>query len=307
MYSKMVLRILSISLALFVAAMIFPGVVKSVHADSDLDLSNETTDVDLGNVPLNTAMDITFVVANENAAPLGLSLFPPADTDCTIKTSSDSINLLANESEALVVTYETSTTESCSGQVVIFWFGEGNPGDFHYINVGGKGGEAKNSNIVIGAFDTGIPDREWEDRYISEWIDEYAQSARNHGQFVKRMVRLTRKLMRDGVITRGEKKVLRRTARWANIPSIGIEVSERGTIVIGGRDTRIDDRTYDGYLISEWLSECSGDADTHGQFVSCVSQLMKNMKKEGLVTKKDKHVMRKYVAKAKYKGNRCKK
>jgi hypothetical protein len=315
MHSKIVSKIISVSLALFVAAVLFPGVVKSVHAKTDLDLGTDRTDVDLENVPLDTPTDITFIVANNNdTETLSLSLFlvSPEDSDCIVQVNSPAVVVEANDSEELVVTYQTSTTEQCSGEYLVYWFGpeisENGSSGFHTIAVVGTGEEANaNPNIVIGAFDTGILDREWEDRYISAWIEEYAQSARNHWDFVKDVFLLTKKLKKEGLITKEEKHIIRRYAHKANIPSIAIEVSEQGTIMIGGRDTKIDDRTYDGYLISEWLNECSGDAYTHGQFVSCVSQLMKNMKKENLITRRDKRVIRRHVAKAKYKGRRCKK
>lgn len=314
MYSKMVLRILSISLALMISAILVPS---TVYATLDA-----KTSLTIEKAVLDTPTDTTLMLANNNPdAEITLHLLPSGDNGtCSIGVlvpdEADPSNatpdpnpvltIPPNETVDLMVIYQTSTTEQCSGEILIYWYG-GNQSGWHTITIDGTGEEANvNRTILVGALDTGILDREWQDnKSISEWIDEYAKDARNHLDFVKSIFRLTKEMKKEGVITWEEKRVIRRYARKANIPSIDIEVSEKGTIVIGGRDTGIEDRTYESYLLSEWLQECSGEAETHGQFVSCVSQLTKKIKKEGLITRKDKRRIRGYVAKAKLHGRRC--
>jgi hypothetical protein len=305
MCSKVVLKILTISLALMISVILVPRTVcAELVAGTSLTFDKAVLD-EVNEMPLimennNPDAEITlyFLPSGDNGTCSVGVLIPDASP-----TPNPQATIPADETLDIIVTYQTSATELCSGEILIYWFGGGESG-WHTITVDGIGEEA-NHNIVIGSLDTGILDREWQDRYISEWIEECAADARNHRDFVKKVFRLTKKMKKDGAITWKEKRIILRYARRANIPSIDIEVSDQGTIVIGGRDTRIEDRTYDGYLISEWLTECSAEAETHGQFVSCVSQLIKKMKEEGLISKKHRRVMRRHVARAKLYGRRC--
>ncbi|MGD9039699.1 MAG: hypothetical protein PVH82_08700 [Desulfobacteraceae bacterium] len=305
MYSKMVLRILTISVALIISALLVPSTVRA-------ELAAETT-LNFEKAVLNEPNEMPLMLANNNSdAEITLYLLPSGDNGtCSVDvlvpeatpTPNPQLTIPAEETVDIIVIYQTSTTELCSGEILIYWFGGGGSG-WHTITVDGIGEEA-NHNIFIGSLDTGILDREWQDRYISEWIEECAADARNHRDFVKKIFRLTKKMKRDDAITWKEMRIIRRYARRANIPTIGIEVSDQGTIVIGGRDTKVEDRSYDGYLLSEWLKECADEAGSHGGFVSCVSQLTNKIKKEGLMSRKDKRRIRRNVAKAKLYGRRC--
>ena len=70
------------------------------------------------------------------------------------------------------------------------------------------------------------------------------------------------------------------------------------TIVIDGCDTGVENMEYDGQLISEWIADCADNAKNHGKFVSCVAHLCKELKKEGIITGKEKGAIKKCAAKS---------
>jgi hypothetical protein len=74
-----------------------------------------------------------------------------------------------------------------------------------------------NRRIVIGERDTGVVDRLYEGRLISELIDDCAAGVKNHGQFVRRVSDLTNKLKKAGIISGKEKGAIQRCAAQANI------------------------------------------------------------------------------------------
>lgn len=74
-----------------------------------------------------------------------------------------------------------------------------------------------NRRIVIGECDTGVVDRLYEGKLISELIDECADDVKNHGQFVRCVAHLTNKLKKDGIISGKEKGAIQSTAAQANI------------------------------------------------------------------------------------------
>jgi hypothetical protein len=60
------------------------------------------------------------------------------------------------------------------------------------------------------------------------------------------------------------------------------------TIVIDGCDTEVPDQEYNGKLISDWIGDCAIHAKNHGEFVSCVAELTNELKKDGVITGKEK-------------------
>lgn len=73
------------------------------------------------------------------------------------------------------------------------------------------------SRIVIGECDTGVVDRLYEDKLISELIDDFAADAKNHGEFVRCVAGLTNELKKAGIISGKEKGAIQRCAAQANI------------------------------------------------------------------------------------------
>jgi len=73
--------------------------------------------------------------------------------------------------------------------------------------------------IVIDGCDTGVLDRKLEDdSTISSCIAECASNAKNHGQFLRCVASLTRKLQKEGIITGEEEGAILSCAALANIP-----------------------------------------------------------------------------------------
>jgi hypothetical protein len=72
--------------------------------------------------------------------------------------------------------------------------------------------------IVIGDCDTGLPDRLYKGKLLSEWIEECALGAANHGKFVSCVAQLTNEAKKAGVITGSEKGIIQSCAAQADIP-----------------------------------------------------------------------------------------
>ena len=76
------------------------------------------------------------------------------------------------------------------------------------------------ATIVIDGCDTGVRDRlADDDTLISQKIDECAESAKNHGQFLRCVASLTNDLKKDGIITGKEEGAIISCAARANIPN----------------------------------------------------------------------------------------
>lgn len=60
------------------------------------------------------------------------------------------------------------------------------------------------------------------------------------------------------------------------------------TIVIFGCDTEVQDFQYNGEWVSQLIADCALGAKNHGQFVSAVAHLLNELKKEGLISGRDK-------------------
>jgi len=72
------------------------------------------------------------------------------------------------------------------------------------------------------------------------------------------------------------------------------------TIVINGRDTGVLNQLFDdGCTISDRIADCAMAAGNHGSFVRCVAKLTNSLKKENLLTGKEKGAIQRCAAKAK--------
>jgi hypothetical protein len=59
-------------------------------------------------------------------------------------------------------------------------------------------------------------------------------------------------------------------------------------IVIGEYVTGVVDRKYQGKFISDLITECATDQTNHGQFVSCVADLVNELKEAEVISDKEK-------------------
>jgi len=69
-------------------------------------------------------------------------------------------------------------------------------------------------------------------------------------------------------------------------------------VVIDGCDTGVTDQEFDGTTISGEIAECAASAGNHGEFVSCVAKLTNDLKKDGVITGKEKGAIQSCAAQA---------
>lgn len=64
------------------------------------------------------------------------------------------------------------------------------------------------TNIVIDGADTGIADFEHDGSLVSEQIQQFAETAKNHGKFVSSIAKFTNNLRKAGLISKAERNLL---------------------------------------------------------------------------------------------------
>ena len=79
-------------------------------------------------------------------------------------------------------------------------------------------GESWDHHVIIRGCDSGVVNEAYEGQYISQWIDDCASNAKNHGKFVSCVAKLTNKLKKTGLITGAEKGAIQSCAAHADIP-----------------------------------------------------------------------------------------
>ena len=71
------------------------------------------------------------------------------------------------------------------------------------------------------------------------------------------------------------------------------------TVVIDGCDSGVANVLFDdGCTISDLIAECAAGANNHGQFVSCVAQLTKALKRQGIISGQEKGAIQSCAAQA---------
>jgi hypothetical protein len=92
------------------------------------------------------------------------------------------------------------------------------------------------------------------------------------------------------LLNKEQRRAIVKAAAHANIPP---------------RKSGLEDLEYDGELVTDLIKECKEDATNHREYVRCVYQLIKDMKKEGVIkTRKEKHQIRRYAARLRFHGRR---
>jgi len=80
-----------------------------------------------------------------------------------------------------------------------------------------------------------------------------------------------------------------------NCPETNLET----TIIIDDCDSRVKNQLFnDGCTMSDLIVECSDNVKNHGKFVSCVSHLTNDWKKERLITGREKGAIQRCAAKS---------
>ena len=72
--------------------------------------------------------------------------------------------------------------------------------------------------IAIDGCDSDVVNRNYNDKSISEWIDECASNAKNHGKFVSCVAKALKDMLKDGQITGEEAGAIASWAALADIP-----------------------------------------------------------------------------------------
>ena len=298
---EMGVKSISIFLALIISMIFCPSVSKG---------SVDPPTVDFGEVGVGSSSTITLQVTNNpNEEDLNVSFYMYDDAGCGFSIVSDvseGVSLSAGQSVDVDIRYEPSGLGECSAKLYITYADVG----VLAVPVKGIGVEAATSGtIVIDSRDTGVEDQLYGDQPISDWIKQCEDEAGNRCQYVRCISQLTRELAKEGIITRKEKHIIRWYAMQANIPfkETWVENSVEGTLVIGGHDTGVEDQFYDGLFISEWIKQCAGEGKNHRKFVRCISQLTMELAKEGIITRKEKHIIQRYAHKAFFLNKRCQK
>ena len=71
------------------------------------------------------------------------------------------------------------------------------------------------------------------------------------------------------------------------------------TVVVDGCDSGVDNSLLsDGCTISDLIGQCADGANNHGQFVSCVGQLLNQLKADGVITGQEKGQIQSCAAQA---------
>ncbi len=252
----------------------------------------------IGGDPVTT----TFGIQNQDTeAQIQLYFNLSGSCGFTSDTLPQGVILNPDDIVNVTVTFEPTALGACSDPLIIYCLVGGKFLSVEVTLTGEGVDELPPTTVIIDGCDTGVTDLEFGEKRISEWVNGCAKDVKTHRNFVSRVARLTAKMRKEGLISRVEKRAIRNCARKANIPSlqIGVGTTEKGTITIGGRDTGVGDQTYEGYAKSEWIQQCVDDSNTHGKFVTCVSHLTRDMKREGIISWKEEHVLQRYAAKAK--------
>jgi hypothetical protein len=157
------------------------------------------------------------------------------------------------------------------------------------ISLSGTGSEAAPMalTVVIDGYDTGVENRLNDDKPISEHL-AMCEEAKNHGQYVRCVGLKIRQMRRKKILNEDESRAIMKAAAHANIPP---------------RESGLEDLVYNGTPVTDLIKECKENAENNREYMRCVRQLMKEMKKEGVIkSRKEKHKMRRYAARLIFHG-----
>lgn len=291
MSSKMVIRILSISLALVLFGMVAPSLTNaSVGTQGE---------VDLGQVLINSSppTSTTLAIHNQNKEKKIYLLFRlELEGNCGFSYSYDEtlygtpMAIEPDDTVSMTIEYAPSKLDVCSDTLVVSYFVDGEwflYRDAVSVVLTGEGvDKVAPLTVMIDGQDTGVENKLYKDgRYVSEWLDDCA-SARNHGEYVRCVALLTKNMKKGNLLNEEEKGAIMKAAAHANIPP---------------RKSSIEDLSHDGTPVTELIKDCKENAESNRQYMSCVSDLMRDMKKDGVIkTGKDKHLVRRYAARLRF-------
>lgn len=286
---KMVARILSISVALLLLGMVVPSL-----SDASVGTAAE---VDFGQVLINSSpVSTTLGIQNENETS-EIQIYFNLSGTCGFEFDPEEIQDLQGaflkkkgepgDSVSVTIYYAPTDLGECSDTLHVYWV----LGGFNDVPVILKGEGVDKlgpSTVIIDGYDTGVENRLNDNKPISEHLAMCEENAKNHGQYVRCVAFKTRKMRRANVLNERERRAIMKAAAHANIPPI---------------EAGLEDLVHDGKSVVEWIDECRESAENWKQYKRCVQKLMKELKREDIVTsKKEMHQIRRYAAHVKPHG-----
>lgn len=212
MHSRVVAKILSISVALMVSAILSPSVANGA-------LSAETL-VKLEGVIVDTPTPVVLEFGNTNPdVGITLDFMVLPNAGCSLEADSYAVSIPKGGSQLVEVTYVASEAGLCSSAILIYWYdGIGGSG-FHTITIEGESRDGNVAQtIVVEGLDTGVTDQKWGDQLVSECIWECAVNAKNHGAFVSCVAKLTNDLRKQDLIDNKQKDMIQSAAAQSALP-----------------------------------------------------------------------------------------
>ena len=211
---KKPLMVLSIFLAFIAWGVFFPGLTNgSVLVET----------ADLGDVTVGSTSAIPLHITNTGGSTLIL-YFRYENYSCNFSLPRQEILLQPGKTVDVEILWTPSEVGMCSDILHVIYgrdLSETVLVTGRAVEAGGPDHEPDrdvNRRIVIGECDTGVGDRFYEGKLISELINDCAAGVKNHGQFVRCVAGLTNEMKKAGTISGKEKGAIQSTAAQANIP-----------------------------------------------------------------------------------------
>jgi hypothetical protein len=281
MSSKMVVRILSISMALLLFGMVVPSL-------SNANVATQA-EVKLEPVLINSPPSSTsFGIQNQNEESTIMLYFNLSGTcgfsyDTGLQGAILGKKGEPNDTVSMTVQHEPSDLGVCSDTLTVYYYAE----DYvlqqvDVILTAEVVDKLGPSTVIIDGHDTGVENRLNDDKPISEHLAICEENAKNHGQYVRCVALKTRRMRRNDVLNKDERRQIMKAAAHANIPPI---------------EAGLEGLEYDGTPVVDLINECKESAENRKEYRRCVRKLMKEMKKEGVkATRHERKLMLKYAA-----------
>jgi len=203
---KRSLTVLIIFLAFIAWGVFFPNITTG-------SVSPETAD--FGDVAVGSTGSIPLEISNTGSSTLIL-YFKYEHYSCGFSLPPQETVLQPNTSMKVDVSWtppEGSEGNTCSDTLKVIYGAD----LYETVLVTGNavpagGNRDPKSTIVIGEFDTGVVDRLYDGKLISEWIGACAAGAKNRCRFVRCVSALTNELKKAGIISCQDKRAIQRCA-----------------------------------------------------------------------------------------------
>jgi len=219
MNPKISAKITSIFVVMIVSAMLFPGLTQgSVGTEPSILM-------DFGGVSVNSQLAEDLAITNYESIPVTLTFTLVLGGSCGFSYIDPGSAIEPYDTMVLPVTFSPVTETECTGMLVVKWKyydEEGQPIEWGSakVTLSGTGTEAPTVDpwVLIDGQDTGVENKFYVDRYISQYIDECAAIAKNHGHFVSCVADLADGMNEDGIISGKEKGMLQSAAAKSKLP-----------------------------------------------------------------------------------------